>query len=619
MTTTPLVTLPPGLLTGNFEWGSLLNMSNLDSLNKVTETATSSESLSPSTSSTLTNSDQRFKTSIYFKFADGHTRNRTFPGDVSKRGRALLQEWSRQFRIGETVGSRPSDQRRVRTVSIRKNLMILSRTDAWTWLRASHQKYAALYHQKVHGRVAPIMDAYQRAPNVLSLSTSLYTNMNMQMQTRNLKKGNKASSSSSSVHSRGHQFIEIVWSPSVQFTSEDPCCMYLLFQSENETIENTTCAVVNTIHGSNGAYFDASCLNVGKYTLLQNADDHSSDTVQFEVKQYQQKNDTTYNTTTASSSSSSSSSFYSSSTSSSTSSSSSSSSTKTLNVSTAATAATTSSTAPTLPTPEPTPEPAPEPEPTPEQYEHIPIDPAVIESEHEYASEYLSTQYRTKTMILHESGTGARLANEEEVVLLKKLKYLLGSLLTTGEHSKFREVVGDFNLLRYLRGKKHYLHEAAACFRRHISIREEYGWNDTRKQLEIDGFTNPDYMWKYNSTIHAAHGTSVNSVWKTNLSAGMDANGDSVAIYKLPNRKNWMAELINVIDYGAGWMKNGHAWFRSGFINRQIQLDLLSRQQGRLTRTTMVYDAAGGTFWRCIDPRYKDFQVIHNRIIETVS
>ena len=110
------------------------------------------------------------------------------------------------------------------------------------------------------------------------------------MQTRNLKKGNKASSSSSSVHSRGHQFIEIVWSPSVQFTSEDPCCMYLLFQSENETIENTTCAVVNTIHGSNGAYFDASCLNVGKYTLLQNADDHSSDTVQFEVKQYQQKN-----------------------------------------------------------------------------------------------------------------------------------------------------------------------------------------------------------------------------------------------------------------------------------------------------------------------------------------
>ena len=44
------------------------------------------------------------------------------------------------------------------------------------------------------------------------------------------------------------------------------------------------------------------------------------------------------------------------------------------------------------------------------------------------------------------------LATDEEKILIQALKVQLGTLLTTGAHANFPEVVGEYNLLRFLRG-----------------------------------------------------------------------------------------------------------------------------------------------------------------------
>ena len=66
------------------------------------------------------------------------------------------------------------------------------------------------------------------------------------------------------------------------------------------------------------------------------------------------------------------------------------------------------------------------------------------------------------------------LASNDEQILLRRLRYNLGFLLTSGLHSNYPEVVGDIALLRYLRGAKNDLEKAAECFQKHIRFRQHY-------------------------------------------------------------------------------------------------------------------------------------------------
>ena len=57
----------------------------------------------------------------------------------------------------------------------------------------------------------------------------------------------------------------------------------------------------------------------------------------------------------------------------------------------------------------------------------------------------------------------------KEKVMIEELKVELGTLLTTGPHIEFPEVVGEYNLLRFLRGCEHDIPEAVKLFQKHIS------------------------------------------------------------------------------------------------------------------------------------------------------
>ena len=84
------------------------------------------------------------KASIYFKLSGGRTRNRTFPGDVNKHGRELLQEWSRQFRYGLSCAKK--DVRKVFTSAKRNGTLAVDRATAFGWFRKSQIKYSDLFY-----------------------------------------------------------------------------------------------------------------------------------------------------------------------------------------------------------------------------------------------------------------------------------------------------------------------------------------------------------------------------------------------------------------------------------------------------------------------------------------
>ena len=106
------------------------------------------EASSATTATPAENEDEAlvWKASIYFKFSRNRTRNRTFPGSVNKRGRSLLQEWSRQFRIGHSSHQGSNlDTRCARSTAKRCKLAVITRKRAFEWFRMSQEKYALMY------------------------------------------------------------------------------------------------------------------------------------------------------------------------------------------------------------------------------------------------------------------------------------------------------------------------------------------------------------------------------------------------------------------------------------------------------------------------------------------
>ena len=200
-----------------------------------------------------------FKASIFFKFANGRRRNRTFPGDVNASSRSLLGEWARQFRVGESISSRPADKRRARTVSKRRNTTIITRDHAFSWFRESQQKYSALYHKKSNeeGKLNP----YKKSPGIQSITPEVYVQKKVFNE--------KAKTIIINEDYNGKQFIEVEFDK-LSFP-EEPNAMYLM-------VGNTK-VIINTLFHGRGAYFDATNIPIGIHTI---EGVHGS--IRFEVK-----------------------------------------------------------------------------------------------------------------------------------------------------------------------------------------------------------------------------------------------------------------------------------------------------------------------------------------------
>ena len=200
-----------------------------------------------------------FKASIFFKFANGRRRNRTFPGDVNASSRSLLGEWARQFRVGESISSRPADKRRARTVSKRRNTTIITRDHAFSWFRESQQKYSALYHKKSNeeGKLNP----YKKSPGIQSITPEVY------VQKKVFNEWAKTIIINEDYN--GKQFIEVEFDK-LSFP-EEPNAMYLM-------VGNTK-VIINTLFHGRGAYFDATNIPIGIHTI---EGVHGS--IRFEVK-----------------------------------------------------------------------------------------------------------------------------------------------------------------------------------------------------------------------------------------------------------------------------------------------------------------------------------------------
>ena len=75
------------------------------------------------------------------------------------------------------------------------------------------------------------------------------------------------------------------------------------------------------------------------------------------------------------------------------------------------------------------------------------------------------------------------LASSYELTMVEQFKFVLGDLLKKGAHSKFREVVGDVNLLRLLRECKYDTEIGKDIFNKHVLCRQKYGMNIARERI----------------------------------------------------------------------------------------------------------------------------------------
>jgi hypothetical protein len=183
-----------------------------------------------------------------------------------------------------------------------------------------------------------------------------------------------------------------------------------------------------------------------------------------------------------------------------------------------------------------------------------------------------------------------QLANATERVHIKKLRKLLGSKLTTGRHSQYPEVVGDINLLRYLRGSKNDINKAAKIFTRHLAQRSFHNLDDVRDKYYpmISSRSAFDYGYQQEELVW---GEIVRAYLPMTTDAPLTERGDVICGYWYVSGR--FAMLLQTHGYDRVM-----AYTRELSICRQIQLDLLSRAQNRLVRIVIMFHAPHGGVWR---------------------
>ena len=578
--------------------------------------------------------ETRCKASVYFKFSQGRTRNRTFPGSMDKRGRALILEWARQFRGGDSSSpEREPDERVVHTMAKRCKLATVTRKSAFDWFRMSQEKYALMYLEKE-------VDAYRF--NILPLPPARVVQFKPCVF----------------VPGEGTEYVEITWDNEVQFP-EMPEIWGLSF--------GQTLVAIHALEHGRGAFFNATQIPAGKYTI------HN---VQFEVQQKpestssassedgavakaalgaaaaikahptkREENKKTRPGVRKRSRDRL--------------------STLKVNNSTGGNgdsdggkvvgptayfvgddnieqSTTCSFAAPTS--------------------RHGSY-PALI------SGDFQNTMKRRKItrgkrkpknagaprfdgasslttgqpsmsasagFTMGEMDEGASIywgnsdkftsqenylairhpATPSEARLIRRMRAELGDLLTKGHIASCIEVVGNWSLLRFLRGANSNLGRAVDLFRMHLDVREEFKWHETRDRV----VSSPNFDPLHFTMDDIVFGDFVQEHWKIIPCMGYTKVGDPLAIVLLPVSDAWIDILMSKVNENEPHLfSRGREFFNELFVRRQIQLDALSRQQGKMVCVETIWDFSGGTgnsYWKVFARSdYRRFQGGHNRIV----
>ena len=190
-----------------------------------------------------------------------------------------------------------------------------------------------------------------------------------------------------------------------------------------------------------------------------------------------------------------------------------------------------------------------------------------------------------------------QLASPTECESIVRLKEILGDSLTTGRHAKYPEVVGDISLLRFLRGNKGNVEAAAALFHDHLEARRKFKMDDCRDRCVNQMYQPGGIKFSQDQLVN---GALVRSYLPMEYNCGMTPHGDPVcAIWYTGGRLNRLLRdhgTEKVLEYTV-----------EQYVRRQIQLDMLARHQGRLTRLVCFMQCLGG-LWRLLAPgRARDF------------
>ena len=188
----------------------------------------------------------------------------------------------------------------------------------------------------------------------------------------------------------------------------------------------------------------------------------------------------------------------------------------------------------------------------------------------------------------------SRLTTAEEAVQIYELRAILGDILTSGAHSMWPEVVGDISLTRFLRGCNHNVHQAAAKFREHIYCRQRFGFDKCRRRLgilqNVNTFEQEDVI----------HGDTIAKKYRMEYNVGNTQLGDPICVF-------WAvtgALSTMMADPSIGY-SNLIEFVVETFVRRQIQLDTMSRAQGRLVRLVVVVQCSFRGWWRLFGTCHK--------------
>jgi hypothetical protein len=173
------------------------------------------------------------------------------------------------------------------------------------------------------------------------------------------------------------------------------------------------------------------------------------------------------------------------------------------------------------------------------------------------------------------------LATPREEAQIHELRGLIGDALLEPPHRDFPEVVGDIALLRYLRGRDHDVVDAARVFRAHLDLRKQHGLDEMRTRIAKLG----DRWDKY--TAHDfTDGAAILKRMPWVYNAGLSPHGHVITY--IP---------VGVQDSRTLWSEVGlERYMRFSmeeWIARDIQLDRLSREKGRLIKLILIIDLTG--------------------------
>ena len=181
----------------------------------------------------------------------------------------------------------------------------------------------------------------------------------------------------------------------------------------------------------------------------------------------------------------------------------------------------------------------------------------------------------------------SKLTTLEEVAMIGELRGVLGDLLTTGSHSAWPEVVGDISLTRFLRGCNHDVSKAAFKFREHIDCRQRFGFDRCRRRLGL--LQNPATFDQENML----HGDMIAKTHRMEYNVGHTVLGDPIAVFWAVSGA--LSSMMADSDIGYQRLLE---FVVESFVRRQIQLDCMSREQGRLVRLVIVVQASFRGWWR---------------------